>query len=74
MSTRNLSLSPELSSWLRNPVIKVSLEPSDRIQELESQVEELTLERDRLLGLYTRECDASMMLADILRQHGIKWR
>lgn len=69
-----MSWSPELRSWLRNPVIRVSVEPSDRIKELEKQVQELITERDRLLVLYTRECDTSMALHDLLRQHGIKWR
>lgn len=69
-----MSWSRDLSSWLRRPVIHVYYEPSERVKDLEAQVEQLTAERDKLMGLYTRECDATMMLADTLRQHGIKWR
>lgn len=67
-------MSSPIEDFFRNPVLKVSLEPSDRIQYLESRVKELTAERDRLMGLYSRECDTTMALADLLRAHGIRWR
>lgn len=69
-----MSWSHDLSMWLRNPVLHVSFESSDRVKELEARVEHLTAERDKLMGLYTRECDVTMRLADVLHQHGIRWR
>ena len=67
-------MSSPIEDFFRNPVLRVFVEPSDRIKELESTVEQLTVERDRLLALYSQECDTSMAMADLLRSHGIRWR
>lgn len=67
-------MSSPIEDFFRNPVLHVSFESSDRVKELEAQVEHLTAERDKLMGLYTRECDVTMRLADVLHQHGIRWR
>lgn len=67
-------MSSPIEDFFRHPVITVSLESSDRIKELERQVDDLISERDRLFALYRNECDISMRAIDLLHAHDIKWR
>lgn len=66
-------------SFLSDPVIR--LEPSERIQELTSELDhlrleysKLQLEHDRMKSMYQEEMQRVFFLQDICREHGIKWR
>ena len=63
-----------LTDWFANPVLKVKIEDSDEVERLKARSAQLELEMLRLQALYVQECNRSMMLEDILREHGIKWR
>lgn len=63
-----------LTEWFANPVIKVKIEDSDEVERLKTRYSQMELEMLRLQALYVQECNRSMMLEDVLREHGIKWR
>lgn len=68
-----------VSQFLSDPVIR--LEPSERVRELELEVQRLRLEyqnlqleHDRMRSMYQDEMNMVFHLQDICREHGIKWR
>ena len=68
-------LEAALLSWLRSPVVRLSVSAGDDIQALRSEVERLTLaltkketERQRLENLYTSECLVNLRLEDEIRK------
>ena len=64
----------DLSAFLRNPVITVRVSKADDLLELRTRLEKAEREMNRLLGLYTQECEINLRLVDILRENGIRWR
>lgn len=68
-----------VSEFLNNPVIR--LEPSERVRDLQSELdhlrldyEKLLLEHERMKSMYQDELSRVFRLQDICREHGIRWR
>lgn len=80
-SRLNSSLLSDLSRFLRNPVIKVELCPSDEVAALQLQITDLmsALDQERvkysvLEVKYADEVGRSLHYEDLLRYHNIKFR
>lgn len=63
-----------LDDWLANPTVKVVLASPEETAILKQRIEELEREVLRLRVLYGQECDMTMRLSDLLKEHGIRWR
>lgn len=75
------NLSSELIRFLRKPVIKLELMPSEevaalqiQIQDLMKQMEEQKKRYDALEIRYGREVSLNCHYEDLFRQHGIRFR
>lgn len=80
-SRLNSSLLSDLSRFLRNPVIKVELCPSDEVAALQLQITDLmsALDQERvkysvLEVKYADEVGRCLHYEDLLRYHSIKFR
>lgn len=76
-----LTLLRSASEFLQNPRVEVSVTPGDQVQELRAevaalsaQIEHMEAEVRRAQFQYARECEISMRLMDVLREHGIRYK
>ena len=77
----SLSLCDDLACWLRDPVIRLEVTPSQevaalqlQVQDLMAQLEALRKEKEVLMSRYSYELNFNFVLQDLLREHNIKWR
>lgn len=77
----SLSWSDDLCAWLRDPVVRLEVMPSQEVAALQMQVQDLTAQLDRLrheyevlLARYSNELNVNFVLQDLLKEHHIKWR
>lgn len=63
-----------LEKWFANPTVKVVLTSPEEVDVLKRRIDDLECEVLRLRVLYGQECDMTMKLSDILKEHGISWR
>lgn len=80
-SLLNSSLSNELVRFLRNPVIKLKMMPSEEVAALQLQIQDLQqqleAEQKRYKALevrYGREVGLNCQYEDLFRIHGIRFR
>lgn len=81
VSLPSLSLSDQLTAWLRDPVIRLEMMPSQEVAALQIQVRDLQdqlrkcqHDNEVLMARYSNELNLNLILQDILKDHGIKWR
>lgn len=74
-------LLPALLDFLRNPVINVSVTPSDEVQQLRSDLDaanamitQLRTDLKRMEGKFVMASELNLVYMDLLNQHGIKHR
>lgn len=60
-----------LAEFLANPVIEIRVTESDRVEELEKQIEQLRSAYKSIEFRYTSECEENLRMRDIIRSHGI---
>lgn len=70
-----------LTEWLRHPRIELSVTPSEKVQRLQSeieglqsQVDDMQVELQRVQRLYAQECAYNLSLEDELRALGVRRR
>lgn len=63
-----------LEKWFANPTVKVVLTSPEEVDVLKRRIDDLECEVLRLRVLYSQECDVTMKLSDLLKEHGIRWR
>ncbi len=77
----SLSWSDDLCAWLRDPVVRLEVMPSQEVAALQLQVKDLSGQLDQLrheyevlLARYSNELNVNFVLQDLLKEHHIKWR
>lgn len=60
-----------LAEFFANPVIEIRVTESDRVAELEKQVEQLRSAYKTIEFRYSAECEDNLRMRDIIRAHGI---
>lgn len=70
-----------LLNWLHSPEVHITVSSADDVQRLEAQVEflqsqvdDLMVQLQRVQMLYAQECTVNMSLQDQLRSLGVKVR
>lgn len=71
----------DLSSWLRNPVVRIETTSSDDIIALRNELEEARKAKDQadfrydqLVVQYGNEVNRVLYLQDLCKEYHIKWR
>ena len=77
----SLGLCDDLSAWLRDPVIRLEMVPTQevaalqmQVQHLMAQLEDAKHQNEVLMARYTNELSINFVLQDTLKEHNIKWR